>query len=258
MFDIKSDRAHNISHDITGIIMRTTPDQYFAAVRSYIEDHASDTYMVFGPEVGSLLPAIISSLGTDGEPPVELLKTPAWSEFSDLYSYAVEGLEPPNGSPVRGDFYDILCLPGSLQKLPPNLFKVYFLAQARHVFDGGSREYEDEPVPDGFLTVREVAALADMDERSVRNAMNPKSPDRLTGQPHANRTFIPVAEARRWLKGRRGFQPTKKADGEDHEALMSISLPRDLATQILSASAKEGVSVPELLARCLTVRAEHT
>lgn len=235
--------------------MRTTPEQYFGAVRDYIEDHAADAYMVFGPDLGSLVPAIISSLAKDEEPPAELLKTPAWSEFSDLYSYAVEGSEPPDGSPMGRDFYDILTLPGSLEKLPANLFKVYFLAQARHVFDGGSREYQDEPVPEGFLTVREVAALADMDERSVRNAMNPKSPDRLIGQPHGNRTFIPVAEAQRWLKGRRGFQPTKKSSREDTEALTSISLPRDLAAQILTASAKEGVSVPELVARCLAERA---
>lgn len=68
----------------------------------------------------------------------------------------------------------------------------------------------------GSLTVEEVALLAGMSERSVRNALSIEGPAGLVGKRTESptgerRTVIENAEARRWLAGRRGFRPTKRA-----------------------------------------------
>lgn len=62
------------------------------------------------------------------------------------------------------------------------------------------------------LTIAETALLANMDERSVRNAANPKLPDPLKTQQFGKRSLIDLKEARQWLAGRKGFIPTKACE----------------------------------------------
>lgn len=59
------------------------------------------------------------------------------------------------------------------------------------------------------FTLFEVAVLARMNEKSVRNATQPTSKDRLMTIKVGNRTLVEPHEALRWLKGRRGFNPTR-------------------------------------------------
>ena len=60
----------------------------------------------------------------------------------------------------------------------------------------------------GFLNLKEIAVLAQMDEKSVRNATQPGAPDRLHTRKSGTRTVVDSKEALRWLKNRRNFEPT--------------------------------------------------
>lgn len=60
----------------------------------------------------------------------------------------------------------------------------------------------------GYLTLNEVAFLAQMTEKAVRNATQPTAPDRLHTRKEGARTVVDSQEALRWLKGRRHFKPT--------------------------------------------------
>lgn len=60
----------------------------------------------------------------------------------------------------------------------------------------------------GYLYLFEVAVLAQMVEKSVRNATQPNAPDRLFTRKEGTRTVVDSTEALRWLRGRRNFKPT--------------------------------------------------
>ena len=93
-------------------------------------------------------------------------------------------------------------------------------AVARLVLDGGERTTDyavDEFGPGkgdfGYLTIPEIALLADMDERSVRNAANPKLADPLKAVQIGKRSLVEPKEAQRWLAGRKGFVATRIVEG---------------------------------------------
>lgn len=93
-------------------------------------------------------------------------------------------------------------------------------AVARLVLDGGERATDyaiDEFGPGkgdfGYLTLPEVALLADMDERSVRNAANPKLADPLKTVQIGKRSLVEPKEAQRWLARRKGFVATRVMEG---------------------------------------------
>lgn len=60
----------------------------------------------------------------------------------------------------------------------------------------------------GYLNLKEIAVLAQMQEKSVRNATQPNAQDRLHTRKEGTRTVVDSHEALRWLKGRRNFKPT--------------------------------------------------
>ncbi|MBA2659788.1 MAG: hypothetical protein H0U72_09685 [Nitrosospira sp.] len=70
--------------------------------------------------------------------------------------------------------------------------------RARHDLDDGSS-----------MSILDLALLADMSDRSVRNAVTVEGPGRLLVD---NKGMVENAEARRWLSGRRGFVPTQKKE----------------------------------------------
>lgn len=61
----------------------------------------------------------------------------------------------------------------------------------------------------GYLNLFEIAVLAQMVEKSVRNATQPNAPDRLFTRKEGTRTVVDSSEALRWLQGRRNFKPTR-------------------------------------------------
>ena len=69
------------------------------------------------------------------------------------------------------------------------------------------------PLAPAFLTLEEVAELANMDLRSVRNATLATTPDRLEVEHHGTRIRIRTDVARTWLTHRRSFCRTRPAYG---------------------------------------------
>jgi len=94
----------------------------------------------------------------------------------------------------------------SLRENPAALLdQLIELVEARACLDGG--QDRDEP---------QVALLADMSERSVRNALSLEGPaglrsKRADARDGEKRTLIENQEAKRWLAGRRSFRPTKRS-----------------------------------------------
>ena len=187
---------------------------------------------LFGREVAALY-GVSDYAWTEKE---AIERSPVWEAVSEMYDYGVEGI--PTGDLVPGSRIDgahahvemffrgldtphmRTCLEAS-DNAPPRLamFAVQS-AVARMVLDSGDRytdfgagEYGMGKGDCGYLTLAEVALLANMDERSVRNAANPKLPDPLKTEQVGKRSLVSPEEARRWLAGRKGFVPTKECDG---------------------------------------------
>ena len=106
--------------------------------------------------------------------------------------------------------------------------KVLNIAEARQLLDD-VEETSDGGVRDRLLTFGQVALLANMDEKSVRNAANPKSKDPLKTFIDGSRTYVQASDARDWLSRRRGFKPTESFDSKADD--------RDLAKVGFSSAA---------------------
>lgn len=75
------------------------------------------------------------------------------------------------------------------------------LAWARYALGGTSEDSCTE------FTTRQLALLANMSEGAVRNALADKSENGLKAIQGSKPVAVTLKEARRWLKGRRGFVP---------------------------------------------------
>lgn len=81
---------------------------------------------------------------------------------------------------------------------------------ARLILDGSERiSLPGNDGPDDMLTIAEVAILADLDERTVRNATSKNSANRLETKVVESSIYIPRESARAWLQNKRGFIPTR-------------------------------------------------
>jgi hypothetical protein len=87
--------------------------------------------------------------------------------------------------------------------------KMFF---ARIVLDGGEHPLGEGGAPDGMLTIGDVALLAGLDDRTVRNATSKNSPNRLETASGESSVFIPRDAAIAWLRTKRGFSPTRIAE----------------------------------------------
>lgn len=162
--------------------------------------------------------------------------SPVSQAISEMYDYGIDGIPTADLGPggringihahVEAFFYglDTPNMKAYLEashNAPPRLAMLAVqTAVARMVLDGGDRYSNFGAIEHGmmgsgygYLTLSEIALLANMDERSVRNAANPKLPDRLKTEQVGKRSLVTPEEARRWLAGRKGFVPTKKPDG---------------------------------------------
>jgi hypothetical protein len=85
------------------------------------------------------------------------------------------------------------------------------VAIARQVLDGGERcLIQSGDKPDKLLTIPEVALLANMEERSVRNSASGKPrPDLLKTVVQGGDRFVTPEDALAWLSARRGFNKTQ-------------------------------------------------
>lgn len=88
----------------------------------------------------------------------------------------------------------------------------------------------------GSFSIRRIARLANMDERSVRNAANPKLADPLiTYRDTDGSTKVAYEDAVRWLEGRRSYKKTTFIDETSERDLIKDSFKNllDLAQFII-------------------------
>lgn len=94
---------------------------------------------------------------------------------------------------------------------------------ARLVLDGNDRTfiYGDESIPSDMLSIPEVAILAGLDERTVRNATSKSATNRLETDVVDNSIFIPREAALVWLQNKRGFIPTRVGEDLPSQAVLN-------------------------------------
>lgn len=198
-----------------------------------------------------------------------------WNAVSEMYDYGVLGIPVAgfgHNQVIDGNFADcevfLNCISSGAMdlyldeddvKYPKLSYKAMATAIARHVLEGGER-YTDYGAGEhglsngewGHLTLSEIALLADMDERSVRNAANPKVNDPLKTESVGKRSLVTPKEAKRWLAGRKGFIPTKLSTNvEKKVANKEISLPSELIDLLNIKAENAGLSLAEFIKQVL-------
>lgn len=192
--------------------------------------------------------------------------SPIWQAVDQMYDYGVEGLAVPGlavpGGTDHGGYREVERFLHALDTLPMKIFlddnpppRLAILAarcaSARLVLDGGDRQSDfavDEFGPgsgdSGYLTLAEIALLADMDERSVRNAANPKYPNPLKTEPVGRRSLVRPEEARRWLADRKGFVATRVTTGGNEERVPNYDLTLPQAVHDAIAREAKELGIP--------------
>jgi hypothetical protein len=192
--------------------------------------------------------------------------TTLWWVSNQLYDYGVLGVPLEGfgtGNMVDSVYADVELFLSCIEQMdnylaedsvvmPHRAMKVVTAAIARHVLDGGDRYLLDAARDDGYLSLSEIAVLADMDERSVRNAASSKNPDALNTVTINKRTMISVAEARRWLAGRKGFVPTQNGVTEESSLETKVTVPRDIAKELESRASAAGISIAQFIENLMT------
>lgn len=127
-----------------------------------------------------------------------------WDILSKTYEYAFDGVLPngvnaddiENGLPLRIIFEMLELFGGAADSKVSNyLYDVFDAAHGRQRLDGGMT-----------LTIKDVALLANVDERTVRNAISAKE---LEASKLDKKKHIDNKSAISWLSKRKGFNSTK-------------------------------------------------
>jgi len=125
-------------------------------------------------------------------------------EVSCAYQYA-EGIRygdtnlPENFLDEMEEFTEIAARAIFLVGQDESKFKfLYDLTTARSTLDDGD-----------YLSIKEIALLAGVDERTVRNSASSKENNKLITKKSGGSTIIENDEARRWLHSRPDFKPTQ-------------------------------------------------
>ena len=231
-----------------------TKQEMTSELREHMLRRAVDVELWFGPGTGGALigDSNRDPLSVDDPSTVSFEHTDIWQEFCALYDYAVNGVKTKVGTPFGDKFGDTIGidLTGHLTGLPLLVFGTVYLAEARHLLDGGDSDMLKPDAPKGYLSLRQLARLADMEERSVRNAANPKLADALVTEQYDKRTVVSLVEARRWLAGRKGFVPTQSAAPRS-EPMIELPLPASIVSGLKAKAASIGVPVEALIRACL-------
>ena len=200
--------------------------------------------------------------------------TMLWKAVNDMYDFGISGIMVKgrnlgSGELLDSDFSDaemflrgLTSLEQYLAEDETNIPRLSILAVrtavARHVLQGGDRHTgfgEEDTAEPGLISISEIALLADMDERSVRNAANPKLPNPLVTVVQGKRTYVETGEAKRWLAERKGFVPTKMCSEAVPQAYpsepASIQLSASTIEKLNTKATATGVSVDALIKQLL-------
>ncbi len=239
-------------------------------LREFMVGLARSTERVFGSDCGGALLGLPGRGAWHVEPSEALVNNSSlWQAVLTMYDYGIGGQPHPSfgASGDVGNQYgeaEMFLLGLDSMKLffeeddvhvPTFAQRTVRTAVARHLLDGGERYItRDEDEMAGYLSFAEVALLADMDERSVRNAANPKLPDALVTKNFGRRSMIAIEDARRWLSSRKGFVPTRGAPAEPQIAapeLSSLTVPYEIVARVSESARNANLSTAEFLAQLL-------
>ena len=239
--------------------MAFTKNEMQDELLKFMGDFADSVERLYGTRVGE-------SLSNERR----IINSGLWRAVNEMYDYGILGIhdssfgqdETVDGSYADAEMFLTCIYRGGMKVyleednvwIPSLSFKAVSTAVARHVLEGGQR-YTDFGWADGhgsgdgdYLTLSEIALLADMDERSVRNAANPKLNDPLKTEAVGKRSLVTTQEAKRWLAGRKGFAPTQfGSDIKKQVATKTIDLPSDIAEQLNIKAEQAGLSVAEFI-----------
>lgn len=227
-----------------------TKQEMTSELREHMLGRAREAELWFGPGMGGALIGDSTRDPWDIDDPstVSFEHTEIWQKFCALYDYAVNGVRSEEGTPFGGKFGDTIGI--DLTGLPDLVYGIVCLAEVRHVLDGGDSDMLTSDAPKGYLSLRHLAWLADMKEQSVRNAANPMLADALVTEQYDKRTVVKLAEARRWLAGRKGFVATRSALPPP-EPIVELPLPASIVSGLKAKAASIGVPVETFIRTCL-------
>jgi len=204
-------------------------------------------------------------------------KAHLWRAVTTMYDYGVAGIDnggvgPPQGS-VEDCYADtemfVVGLPSMDLYLaeddvyiPWRVIRAVQTAVARHVLEGGERWTAVDPIENegmgvgmtNHLSIKEMSFLADLDERSVRNACNPKLAGHLETVAVGKRSMVEPEAAKRWLSTRKGYVPLRRTSQAESSppvlpALATLELPEQLLVQLNAKAAEASLSLNEYLAK---------
>lgn len=239
-------------------------------LREFMLGFARSVERMYGPSSGGALVGHPGKSAWHVEPgDAQIEGSWLWVTLMRMYDYGIQGIRHSHAiQDVDGPESDVemffLALDHDWMRLyfeedevrwPKLSMRTAQTAIARVVLDGGSRyTLPEDSAQAGYLSISEVALLADMDERSVRNAANPKLPDPLVTKNFGRRTLVDIHDARRWLTGRKGFVPTKdfvpppEPEGPD---FTQVLLPYDVQSRLDHFANEAAVPRWELLTQLL-------
>lgn len=133
-------------------------------------------------------------------------------DSESMYTYACAFLEDLMNSRVHAelesatgvDFYPRMALEAAQTALARHLLEQ--IGERFYCFAGQG--------DDGELTIRDIALLARMEEKSVRNAANPKRPGHLKTRSRDGSTYVEPADAKEWLMARGRYIPVTRGYAE--------------------------------------------
>ena len=241
-------------------------------LHQFMLSFANSVERMFGQTCGGAMLGVPGTSSFDLEPDqLQITQSTLWRTLMGMYEYGVLGRHGGiygDGHILDGDESDVelfLRGLGSLEQylgeddgaLPRLALRTAQTAVARHILDGGVRYSLDTKGDRGeerdYLSFEELALLANMDERSVRNAANPKLPDALVTASFGRRTLIAIEDANRWLAARKGFVPTTRENAEPlhSEDRAVLDLPSDLKRRLGQAASDRQLSVADFVAQLL-------
>lgn len=159
-----------------------------------------------------------------------LRKSQAWSTLQAVYDYAVHGIPPSvehdGESSLVINASDVLKLASSEEYWPSKEWdNIIWMGDGRFGLDEGSP-----------ILVEKVALLANVDVRTVRNAIS--SGELISFKnDYDGEIYIENTSARRWLLGKKGFKPTVLQNDNAPNELSKVQTPADFG-MFLSAQKK--------------------
>lgn len=185
------------------------------------------------------------------------------SYMSDLYDYAILGILHADlrddweivQEDIKGFFDGLRDFPllsnnsddYSLDK-PLQVIELSCLRMA--VDEGGYCALEDGAMLWGHIALKDLAYLAGIDEKSIRNMATPKAKNPLKTVKHGSRTFVEIEVAKEWLR-QRGFKETefRSRSSERDIFITGFLSSTDLGAYVREMRERSEMTVSELVSR---------